>query len=262
MLLLRIEAMKLYIILITVFFAVSSFGASRDNKETPSNEVEPLAEQELSLKKDREHLDKLRKDIPEDVKRDNDDLAYILKLFEDPNKKPSRIRGKFNDTIRKARKKNQKKFKKLRKEFTKKEKKARKDFLKKQKEERNKFMADKPDKEKSREFYNDQTAKRREYFADQRDKRKDFESEVRSQKKEFDLFLRDKRKQFDDHYRAFIKEQQASRRAKKQAEKEARKKASAARYKPTITSKEKQMLEDFKKVPKGPGIPLQPTKDE
>lgn len=251
--------MKNFLAIFLIFaLAAPSFGASRDNKEKPSNESEDLGEQSLSLQKDREHLDKLRKDIPEEVKSENDDLAYLLKLFEDPKKKPSRIRNSFNDTIRKARKKNQKKFKKLRKEFKKKEKKNRKDFLKKQKEERNKFMADKPDREKSREFYNEQSAKRREYFADQRDKRKDFESEVRSQKKDFDVFLRDKRKQFDDHYRAFIKEQQAARRAEKQA----RKKASSKKYRPTITTKEKQMLEDFKKVPKGPGIPLQPAKDE
>ena len=38
-------------------------------------------ESEVSLNEDRTKLDKLRKEVPEDVKRDNDELAGLLALF-------------------------------------------------------------------------------------------------------------------------------------------------------------------------------------
>ena len=68
--------------------------------------------QELSLKQDREELEQLRKDIPEDIKKENDDWAFTLNLFTDKKRSSGKIQSQFDRTYNKARKKKQQEFKK------------------------------------------------------------------------------------------------------------------------------------------------------
>ena len=109
--------------------------------------------QELSLEQDRKELDQLRQDVPEDIKKKNDDLAFILGLFKDKNRKPGRIKSEFNRVYNRLRNKKQKEFKKERDQFTKSEKKKRKEFLATAKKKRKAFLADKPESDARKEFF-------------------------------------------------------------------------------------------------------------
>lgn len=223
------------------------------------SEKEESSAQELSLKQDREALNELRKDIPEDVKRENDDLAFILKLFDDKSRKPGRIRSQFNKIYNRTRKQKQREFKQERKEYTRAEKKRRKAYLSEAKKKRKAFLATDADKEAKKEFFADERTARRDFFSDEKEKRKDFESDIRARQKEFDNFLKDRRKDFDDRFRQFKKEQKAIKDRERKRRASSKRGAAMGDLSGQLTPENKQYLEDFKKIPKRSGLTLEPA---
>lgn len=220
-----------------------------------------LGSEELSLKQDRKHLDELRKDIPEDVKKENDDLAFLLKLFEDKSRQPMKIRKQFDQVYNRLRKNKQKEFKKERDDFTKKEKKNRKTFISDAKNKRKKFLDGNPSKESKKEFFEEERTNRKEYFAEEREKRKDFESDLRARRKEHDGFLKDKRKEFDDRLRQFKKEQKEMKDMQRKAEMQRSRPKSLA-VDTDLSPTNKQYLQDFSKIPKRGGHTLAPPDEK
>ena len=114
-----------------------------DPKSEENVEKKLDLDEEISLSSDRTHLDEVRKEIPKEIKKDNDELAYTLSLMKEGKRKPNDIRSRYQKALRKKRNSFNKNSKKLRKNFTKQERKKRAVFLKLQKQERDVFKKQK-----------------------------------------------------------------------------------------------------------------------
>ena len=200
------------------------------NPNTPSSDLLKI-QQEVSLTADREKLKELRKDMPEPVQEENDELKFILDFFQDIRKNPSRIRQEFDRIVRRKQERLRKSLQKQRKKFTKEEKKDRKSFLDKLKEEREDFLKSEANtKEGRKEFFDKQDEQRKEYFADAREKRKDFESQVSAIQKDSYAYFRDKRKQFSEEMRIFQRRQREWKKEQKEKAKSSYRSSSSNNY--------------------------------
>lgn len=220
-------------------------------------------EGELSLEQDRKELDKLRKDIPSDVKVENDDLAFILKLFDDKKRESNGIRREFDNAINRVRKKKQSDWKKIRDDYNKKEKEIRSAYVSAAAQKRKEFLASKPVKENSDRFFAEERDARKAFFSDERDKRGDFESDQKAEKKTFEEFISGKRKEFDDLMRIFRKDQEELKileRQKRKATQSLNNGSSVGRKE--VSPENQKHLEEFQNIPKGPGVPLEPQDEE
>jgi ElaB/YqjD/DUF883 family membrane-anchored ribosome-binding protein len=166
---------------------------------------------EVSLAADRSQLSELRKDIPEDVKHENDELAGLLQLMvksdgSNSMDEPSRVRERFDKIMRDKRSRVDKELQKMRDSFSKAETKSRETFGKEQKIERDRFMSKSHRiSDERKEFFDGQEDKRREYYSDQQDKRRDFEAHISDQRKNFEDYAREKAGDFNQEYRAYTK---------------------------------------------------------
>src|SRR3954465_589750 len=147
---------------------------------------------EVTLKEDRSQLDELRKDIPEDVRRENDEVAFILKNMATMEEEPSKVRDKFQTAVRKRRDKMDNQLRKERDDFSKNERTSRETFLEKLKSEREDFNASKRDSKERTRFFDKQDGARKDFFADQSEKRKDFESNITERRRDFEDYVREK----------------------------------------------------------------------
>lgn len=189
------------------FLLVScSVVSKRPELQDSENKASATLTEDVSLKADRSELADLRKEIPEEIKKNNDELALIFKMIspgQERDEEPSAIRERFNKALRDRRAKVDKELRRRRDQFNKTEKKTRDEFLKNLKESRESFVEKKRSQEERREFFNDQDKSRNEYFAEERDRRKEFESEISAARKEFDDYAREKQNLFNQEYRAY-----------------------------------------------------------
>ena len=196
--------------------------SNRFHKDDNSDE-RPLVDDQYRLSSDRKALDEMRKDIPPDVKLNNDEIAFLMKLLNDsPDRDPAKIRSDFDRAIHKKRDLLSKNLTKERDEFTKQERRNREDFLKAQSEERKDFLREKHSKEDRDRFFSSQDEKRRDYFANQREKRNDFESDVTERRRNFEDYAREKTNEFNGEHRAYTKRYEEMKKAKELAKKEGR----------------------------------------
>ena len=89
-----------------------------DKKPSPSA---PLVQDQYRLKEDREAFNEIRKDIPDDKKKQNDEMALVLNWMSDIQRPPGDVREKFDSIVTKKRNLFQKDMEKHREEFVKKE---------------------------------------------------------------------------------------------------------------------------------------------
>jgi hypothetical protein len=175
----------------------------------------PLVDDKYRLSADRQELEEMRKEIPPDQQRKNDEVAFLMKLLNDnPEREPSKIREDFDRAIRKKRELVSKNFNKEREEFTKNERKTRDEFLKNQAKSRKDFLGGKHTKSEREEFFNDQDEKRREYFAAQREKRNDFEADMNERRRNFEDYAREKSNEFNAELRSYTKRYDEAKKAK------------------------------------------------
>lgn len=255
--------------------------SKRPELRESENKTSVILSEDVSLKADRSELADLRKEIPEEIKNTNDELALIFKMIspgEERDEEPGAIRERFNKALRDRRAKVDKELRRRRDEFSKTEKKARDGFLKNLKESRESFVEKKRSQEERREFFNDQDKSRNEYFAEERDRRKEFESEINAARKEFDDYAREKQNLFNQEYRAYSASYLERRNAlalKKRADEKAKQintdidkekstdLADANGISQQLTgrarSKMDHYLEDFKRIPNIPAIRLGPS---
>lgn len=232
---------------------------------------------DVSLKADRSELDKLRSEVPEDVKAQNDEIAMVLSyVYRDSEEEPNRLRDRFQAAIRKRRDAMDKHLRRSRDSFSKEERRLREDYLKKSKEEREEFLDRKRTSDERKKFFEEQEDRRRVFFADQAEKRKDFESQVQEERKKMEDFVREKQNQFNQEWREYQTRYAERRRlmdTKKKMEEKARKleqrgqtptsgSAVPSPIAPTAVGAQVPdgSLEEFNKIPAGPGIPLNPSK--
>lgn len=237
---------------------------------------------EVSLKADRSAMDEARKDIPEEIRRENDEIAGLLSfVVRESEEEPNRLRDRFNTALRKKRERSDRELRKKRDDFTATERKKREDFLKKLKTDRDEFTSGRRRSgEERKRFFDDQDSSRREFFATERDLRKDFESSMQESRKNTEDYIREKQNAFNQDLRAYQQRYTERKRTmdlKKRAEEKARSLERAgkpvhqaplsvsvdaepeARLLPASTPSPDPLAE-FDKIPAGPGVPLAPGK--
>lgn len=222
----RIRPLFGLLLTISLFTGACAVTRSKDSgysaKDDSTKDISEVPE-ELSLKEDRSQLEQLRKEVPDDIKKDNDELAFIMKMMGEVKERPDRIRDRFNSEVRKRRDKFSKINQKEREQFNLKSKKERDDFLKKMDKERTEFSKGKPSSDERKEFFNEQETKRREFFSKQSDERREFDAKMRERQSDFDAYLRDQTGEFNQEHRAYGERFRQWEKDKKQFEEEKRK---------------------------------------
>ncbi len=160
---------------------------------------------EVSLKADRQELSELRKEIPIETQKQNDELALYLNLMKQGTEQPSLVREKYSSLVYQQRSEFREKVRKLREKYRLEETKRRDQFLSEQKKKRDSYLKKKRRPEETREFFAGQDKDRLSFFADERSRRGNFESEVNAQSKDFDSYMRERQKEFDEQYRLYSK---------------------------------------------------------
>lgn len=155
---------------------------------------------EVSLKKDREDLAELRKNIPDEIKKSNDRLAEVLTRWKQHKTPPDELREKFDDEIRKMRAEFEKRVTRRREDFNKHIAAKRKDFQEKQKETREDFLSEKPKSEKRSAFMDRQSEDRDRFNSDLRDERDEFEDLVKEERKNFESDVANRRTEFRQEF--------------------------------------------------------------
>jgi hypothetical protein len=180
--------------------AENSLDNSSGSKTTKTESTPVL---ETSLKSDNAVIEELRKNIPEEKRKDNDELKEILSLTGEVKDPPARIREKFMRTIQRMRDTHRRESQKMRQTFSDNERKNRDAYKRKSDAERKEFNDDKQSKEDRKEFYDRQDQTRKDFFAEERDKRNIFNSDMRSREDEFSNMIRDRQQDFNLEIRAY-----------------------------------------------------------
>lgn len=179
-----------------------------DSSNRVAGDEKILGEQhgEVSLRSDRSDLDQARKDIPDEIKKQNDEIAMLMSfVVRDSEEEPSRLRERFSTALRKKRDAIDKKVRRARDDFSKKEKADRDAFLKKSKADRDRFVSgsSRRSSDDRKRFFDDQEDARKSFFADQQEKRKDFESRINDERKDSEDFIREKQNAFNQELRGY-----------------------------------------------------------
>lgn len=194
---------KVGLLIVTLF----CFQACATNSESSSQVDRPLVEREYRLKEDREAFDAVRTQEPEEVRSQNDELAFMDKLFENPLKNPNDIRSQFSRALNKKREKFNKDMNKRREVFVKKERKDREQATKDFEKQRQEFKLQKASREQTKEFHDDLDQKRKDFYASQKEKREDFEAQMRDDRKNFEDYTREKQNDFNARLKEFTEKQ-------------------------------------------------------
>ena len=199
-------------LILTITFALVTFslvscksGNPRADREADRKNIQDTLSEEMSLKADRDHLAELRKDIPAETKKANDELALFLGMMKQGTEQPNLVRERFQVLVQKKRQSFREKTVKLRDDFRSAETKRREKFLGEQKSKRDSFTRSKRDHKESREFFSQQDKDRQAFFADERDRRQNFESEMRAQSKDFESYMRERTNEFNEQFRIYSK---------------------------------------------------------
>ncbi len=191
--------------ILLAFISLAVLGCSSGKKVNS----ESSNSEEISLKADRSEFDELRKDMPAEVRKENDELAGILQLLKSPNgeyERPEKIRERFSKIMRDKRERNDKQFRQEREDFNRLEKDKRAEFTENQKSEKEDFLDDKPTSEKRKRFFDKQEEKRSRFYDDSREKRRSFEAEISTRRKNFEDYNREKTNLFNAELRNYQKE--------------------------------------------------------
>ena len=178
---------------LAMFVGCQTSSSHSGSSSSSNGRIDP----KYSLTKDRSELAELRKDIPEETQRTNDEKALLNEWMSDFRYAPEQVRDKFNNLVRKKRELFNKDLTKQRDSFSKEEKKAREDFLEQLKEDREQFLTRKTDSQKKQDFFYEQDTDRRDYFSNQRERRDEFESDQREKRKDFEDYVKEKTDEFN-----------------------------------------------------------------
>ncbi len=102
---------------IVYLFLAGMFLAACSTSSVQVNDT-PLVDDKYSLKADREALDALRKNIPPEKQKENDEKAFMDQMMTDFSKNPSEVRSKFSSIINKKRETFNKDMTKTREQFS------------------------------------------------------------------------------------------------------------------------------------------------
>lgn len=245
---------------------VSRGEESDSGARSATEKVDPLRSAEVSLAADRQELDQLRKDLPDDVKKQNDELALVLSFLKDGDEDPNKLRDRFQAALRKKRETVDKAQRRRREDFTRAEREARENFNANQKAEREDFLSGKRDSAARKKFFETQDEKRRRFYADSQERRKDFEAQVNEERRDFESLVREKTNFFTQEWRGYRerwterkrlleekkrREASAASKARAQAQEASSSQGSADSSRPAPTR-----LDEWERIPSGPATPL------
>ncbi len=184
-----------------------SLAACATNDGATSNADKPLVESEYKLQEDRKAFEELRSEVPQNIQDENDEVAFMEKLFTNPLKKPSDIRAQFSKALNKKREKFRKDMQKKREKFVKEERKARESMTKSFERERNEFNKTKTTREETKEFYASLDQRRKDFYSQQREQRDEFEAQMRDDRRNFEDYAREKQNDFNARLKEFTEKQ-------------------------------------------------------
>ncbi len=236
--------------------------------------IDPLRSGEVSLAADRRELDELRRDLPDDVKRQNDELALVLSFLKDGDEDPNKLRDRFQSALRKKREAVDKSQRRRREDFSRSEREAREKFTTEQKSEREEFLSRKRESSARQKFFDQQDEKRRRFHADAQERRKDFEALITEERRDFESMVREKTNFFNQEWRGYRERWTERKRVldeKKRREVRAAKSALAGSPESTATTGSSSgatiqpvdstrpaptSLDEWDQIPSGPATPL------
>lgn len=186
--------------------STSSDATASKNREADRERIHEQLNGEMSLKADRDELADMRKQIPAEKQKSNDELALYLQLMKQGKEQPQMVRDKFTSLVEKRRSSFRDKVQHLRETYRRDEEKRRDEFLDSQKKQRTAFTAAKRTPDEMKDFFGTQDTNRKVFFADERDRRTSFESEISAQSKDFESYMREKVNEFNEQYRLYSKQ--------------------------------------------------------
>ncbi len=215
-----------FLLVFLIFISAPAFmmiGCSSKDKQKntyidPSASDSPVAEK-YSIAADRKAIEELRKNIPQEKKQENDELAFVLALTNDVKLPPSKVREEFDKVSRKKRELFNKDMQNEREIFNTSEKKKKEEFLKAQDTDKKNFMKQTFTREQKNEFYKDVDAKRTQYFSDEKERRADYESQSREKRKNFEDYYKEKNDTFNQEYRSYSKRYDEMKKQKREQDK-------------------------------------------
>lgn len=185
------------------FFSIF-LGLQSCSSEEKSVSASPV-EDKYRISADREALADIRKEVPPETKKENDELAFVFQLMSEMRYSPSEVREKFNSAVRKKRDLFQKDMQKKRDEYNKNEKAQRDNFTQEQNLQRLEFKRERADRERTKDFYAKIEEQRKNFYSETRQKREEFEADVRVQRKDFEDYMRERNNEFNQEHRAYTK---------------------------------------------------------
>lgn len=193
----KLDDMNNYIIVLFGLFFLIQCSSTEKKSETPT-----LVEDKYRLKEDRDAIETLRADIPEEKRQQNDEIALNLKWMNEKKMTPSAIRSSFSQIVAKKRKIFNQDINKSRQEFSTTEKAKRKEFDDKMRLERESIRAYKKSNSKEKkQMMENLEIKRKEFNLSQKSLRDTYEEEVKDKKKSFEDYM----KQRNDEFNADLK---------------------------------------------------------
>ena len=162
-----------------------------------------MSDADVSLKSDRAEIEKLRKSIPEDRRKRNDELKSILHFFGEVRLPPETIQEKYERMFEHERDKFDHEKEKAREKFDRQEQKERDAFEKKLKDERREYLKGHHSSNEREQFFSDQEDKREAFNNDELEKRDEFDSAWREKTDDFNSDMNDKRQEFMEQFRDY-----------------------------------------------------------
>lgn len=194
----------IFMLTFSLLVAACAHNPNKD-READRKTVEKELSGEMSLKADRDSLQNLRKEIPTDRQKANDELALYLQLMKQGTEQPQMVRDRFTVLVQKKRTNYREKVRQLRDNYHRSEAKRRDEFLGEQKDKRDSYLKSKRTSEETRKFFAEQDQDRQKFFAEERTRRQAFEAEIDSQGRDFEAYMRDKNNEFNEQYRLYSK---------------------------------------------------------
>ena len=197
----------LRLILVSIIIFTVSCATRRTNDKMPSYKVREELGKEIRLSDDSKELSSLRRDLPEQKRQDNDDLAEYLRKLQLAERDPDKARSEFNQLLQSRREKFRNALTKIRESYSADERKKREEFNAGQNKKRETIRKRNLKPKDSQEAYYQLSEEQKEFYANERLRRKDFEAEIQTQMKDFDFMIRERQQAFNEQLRTIKKKE-------------------------------------------------------
>lgn len=198
------------ILISSVLLSISCANRSITEEPMPSQRVREELSKEVRLSDDNKELNSLRSSLPEQKRKDNDELAEYLTKLQLAERDPDKARTEFTQLIQSRREKFRDKMNKLRESYSTEERKRREDFNASQNKKREEIRRRNLKSKDSLQAYTQISEEQKDFYAREKLRRKDFESEMQIQLKDFDFMVRERQQAFNEQLRSMKKKEMST----------------------------------------------------